>query len=135
MPVAVNVTDKKGLKRICMSCGARFYDFNKRPITCPSCETEFTGDMKVKSRRSRTTASADEYEGKVGKSQVEAQDEREMDDDEAVEGDETVSLEEVEEMDEGDDTPEDEVDADLELDEEDLEDEDLDEEEEEVEEE
>ncbi len=45
--------DPRGLKRICTNCGARFYDFNKRPITCPTCSTEFTGEIKVKTRRSR----------------------------------------------------------------------------------
>lgn len=45
--------DARGLKRVCSECGSRFYDFNKRPIICPSCETEFTGEMKVKGRRGR----------------------------------------------------------------------------------
>lgn len=45
-----------GLKRICTGCGIRFYDFNKRPITCPTCDVEFTGDVKVKSRRGRAAA-------------------------------------------------------------------------------
>ncbi len=31
-----------GTKRVCASCGARFYDLNKTPITCPKCGTEFT---------------------------------------------------------------------------------------------
>ena len=30
-----------GLKRQCMSCGAKFYDLNKNPITCPKCGTPF----------------------------------------------------------------------------------------------
>lgn len=46
----------KGLKRICMNCGARFYDLDKSPIICPSCDTEFTGEIKVKSRRGRPPA-------------------------------------------------------------------------------
>ncbi|MES2728790.1 MAG: TIGR02300 family protein [Pseudomonadota bacterium] len=45
--------DPRGLKRICTNCGTRFYDFNKRPIDCPVCSTEFTGEIKVKTRRSR----------------------------------------------------------------------------------
>jgi len=44
-----------GLKRICTGCGAKFYDLNKRPIICPSCEVEFTGEIKVK-RRGRAAA-------------------------------------------------------------------------------
>lgn len=43
--------DTRGLKRICNECGVRFYDLNNRPIICPSCDTEFTGEIKVKSRR------------------------------------------------------------------------------------
>ena len=30
-----------GLKRQCMSCGAKFYDLNKDPIVCPKCGTAF----------------------------------------------------------------------------------------------
>jgi uncharacterized protein (TIGR02300 family) len=30
-----------GLKRQCMSCGAKFYDLNKDPATCPKCGTVF----------------------------------------------------------------------------------------------
>ncbi len=48
------VSNPMGLKRICASCGARFYDLNKRPIICPECSAEFTGEVKLKSRRGRT---------------------------------------------------------------------------------
>jgi len=30
-----------GTKRLCASCGAKFYDLNKTPITCPKCGTAF----------------------------------------------------------------------------------------------
>ena len=30
-----------GLKRQCMSCGAKFYDLNKDPAVCPKCGTAF----------------------------------------------------------------------------------------------
>jgi len=46
----------KGLKRICPGCNAVYYDFNKRPITCPSCDAKFTGDIKVRSRRARAAS-------------------------------------------------------------------------------
>jgi uncharacterized protein (TIGR02300 family) len=29
-----------GTKRVCVSCGARFYDLTKTPATCPKCGTE-----------------------------------------------------------------------------------------------
>ena len=30
-----------GTKRLCAGCGAKFYDLNKDPITCPKCGTVF----------------------------------------------------------------------------------------------
>ena len=33
--------DKLGLKRICGSCGAKFYDLGKTPIICPKCGTPY----------------------------------------------------------------------------------------------
>ncbi len=48
--------DARGLKRVCVSCGIRFYDLNKRPIHCPNCETEFSGEIKLKGRRGRVAA-------------------------------------------------------------------------------
>jgi uncharacterized protein (TIGR02300 family) len=30
-----------GGKRLCASCGAKFYDLNKTPIACPKCGTPF----------------------------------------------------------------------------------------------
>jgi uncharacterized protein (TIGR02300 family) len=30
-----------GTKRLCASCGAKFYDLSKNPIVCPKCETVF----------------------------------------------------------------------------------------------
>ena len=29
-----------GTKRVCVSCGARFYDLTKQPAVCPKCGTE-----------------------------------------------------------------------------------------------
>jgi uncharacterized protein (TIGR02300 family) len=30
-----------GTKRLCASCGAKFFDLSKTPITCPKCGTIF----------------------------------------------------------------------------------------------
>ncbi|MBO6756552.1 MAG: TIGR02300 family protein [Roseibium sp.] len=30
-----------GTKRLCPSCGAKYYDLNRDPITCPKCGTVF----------------------------------------------------------------------------------------------
>lgn len=45
-----------GLKRICLHCGARYYDMKKNPPVCPSCGATFDPESATKSRRSRVTA-------------------------------------------------------------------------------
>lgn len=30
-----------GIKRLCASCGAKFYDLSKSPIVCPKCSTVY----------------------------------------------------------------------------------------------
>ncbi|WP_044283168.1 TIGR02300 family protein [Candidatus Endolissoclinum faulkneri] len=42
-----------GIKRICQSCGVRYYDLNHLPITCPTCNTSYDPEAILKSRRSR----------------------------------------------------------------------------------
>jgi uncharacterized protein (TIGR02300 family) len=42
-----------GNKRICQSCGARFYDLRRSPIECPKCGTVFDPEAMVKARRPR----------------------------------------------------------------------------------
>ena len=46
-----------GLKRTCLSCGTRFYDMQRNPIACPSCEAEFDPLALVRPRRARAAAS------------------------------------------------------------------------------
>ena len=92
----------KGLKRICMNCGMRFYDLDKTPIICPSCETEFTGEEKVKVRRGRVAAVA---EAPVKKDPVAVvEDEDDLDDIDP--DDDIVSLDDVDEDDLDDDDEE-----------------------------
>jgi uncharacterized protein (TIGR02300 family) len=40
-----------GLKRLCPSCGTRYYDMKKTPPTCPSCATAFDPEQILKVRR------------------------------------------------------------------------------------
>ncbi len=113
------MADLKGLKRICMSCGARFYDLNKKPIICPSCNVEYTGEIKVKARRGRLPSEAAEaqVEDEVPIIAVEEEEA------EIVEADadaETVSLEEIEE--DADDADEDAIVLDEEILDDDLDD-------------
>ncbi|MGD0867660.1 MAG: TIGR02300 family protein, partial [Rhizomicrobium sp.] len=42
-----------GIKRVCPSCGARFYDLQKRPIECPKCAFSFEPESLYKQRRPR----------------------------------------------------------------------------------
>jgi uncharacterized protein (TIGR02300 family) len=42
-----------GLKRTCLSCGARFYDLQREPIVCPACGAAFDATGQPKSRRPR----------------------------------------------------------------------------------
>ena len=42
-----------GLKRTCLACDMRFYDFNRRPILSPGCGTEFDLENLLKGRKSR----------------------------------------------------------------------------------
>ena len=42
-----------GVKRRCVSCGTKFYDFLKSPITCPKCGAEFDPEQLLKSRKGR----------------------------------------------------------------------------------
>ncbi len=134
--MATASADKKGMKRICPSCSTRYYDFNKRPVNCPNCKVEFTGEIKTRARRARVASNDVIEDGQVseatavGKGAVDADDEEVL-----LEGEEgVVSLEDLDE-DEDDEIDEEEADidtdADLELDEEDdLDEEDLDDEEE-----
>jgi uncharacterized protein (TIGR02300 family) len=81
------VPDIRGLKRVCASCGTRFYDFNKSPVICPKCKAEFTGVVKIRTRRGRNVI--EEAKAKAAGPEEETL--------EPVEAEErtTVSLEEV----------------------------------------
>ncbi len=42
-----------GKKRICSSCGTKYYDLNKSPIICPSCGAEFDPEDYLKKRKGK----------------------------------------------------------------------------------
>lgn len=73
-----------GTKRVCQSCGAKFYDLLRSPILCPACGATYDPEALLRSRRSKPAPKP-----KAGKvAEIEA--------DDAVEAEE----EEVEEIDE-----------------------------------
>ena len=81
-----------GRKRICPSCGTKYYDFKNSPITCPSCGAKFDPDLYLKSRKGKslsTKISTDET-SKISEDISEI-DEIEIDsDDEVVNDDEPL---------------------------------------------
>ncbi|MEQ1820816.1 MAG: TIGR02300 family protein, partial [Terricaulis sp.] len=50
-----------GAKQSCPSCGAKFYDLNRRPAVCPKCTTSFDpAEEGVRAKRGRARANANE---------------------------------------------------------------------------
>ncbi|HWL69978.1 MAG TPA: TIGR02300 family protein [Geminicoccus sp.] len=47
-----------GAKRICLNCGARFYDLNNSPIVCPSCGTPYDVEVASRVRKARPARAA-----------------------------------------------------------------------------
>ncbi|MFN4281670.1 MAG: TIGR02300 family protein [Alphaproteobacteria bacterium] len=47
------VKPELGVKRVCGSCGAKFYDLNRDPILCPKCGTVFDVQAALKPRRAK----------------------------------------------------------------------------------
>lgn len=45
-----------GQKRTCTSCGCRFYDLTRSPITCPKCGATVEAEMPFKVRRGSVPA-------------------------------------------------------------------------------
>jgi uncharacterized protein (TIGR02300 family) len=74
----------RGIKRVCQSCGTRFYDLGRTPIVCPSCQAVYQVTQPTSRRGER--APVPEVREKV-EPEVEPV---------ALEP-ETISLEEVEE--------------------------------------
>ena len=58
-----------GIKRVCLSCNMRFYDFGRNPIICPGCGAEFDSQRLTKSQKS---SRAPQAETKVTEPIVEA---------------------------------------------------------------
>ena len=47
---------KWGTKRLCLSCGNRFYDMQRDLIICPGCDTTFELGAPTRTRKSRAPA-------------------------------------------------------------------------------
>ena len=51
-----------GEKRICRSCGARFYDMLRSPSVCPTCETVYEPVISGRGSRAKNSSPAPEPE-------------------------------------------------------------------------
>jgi uncharacterized protein (TIGR02300 family) len=51
-----------GVKQLCPTCSAKFYDLNRRPATCPKCGESFDPEEAVRNRRVRARAAPADYE-------------------------------------------------------------------------
>jgi uncharacterized protein (TIGR02300 family) len=88
-----------GTKRICPTCGTRYYDLLREPVICPKCDTPYDPEAFLKSRRARPAASVEKEIQPVGAEDVDPDLETE-EADVVEEEEETVVLEEAEEEDE-----------------------------------
>ena len=89
-----------GTKRICPSCGTRYYDLLRDPIVCPKCSTPFDPEAFLRARRARPPAPVEKELEPVGAEEADA--DLETEEIEAVEEEEDadVALEAAEEEDE-----------------------------------
>ena len=114
-----------GKKVICSNCEAKFYDLNRKPVTCPVCGTEqadpsnefqststkhvFTDNVDVISDDNLVGSDASESIAEVEDLEIDS----EMDDDtislEETESDVSVSSEDVDDIDIGE-SPQDNID-------------------------
>jgi uncharacterized protein (TIGR02300 family) len=90
-----------GTKRICPSCGTRYYDLMRKPVICPKCSTPFDPEAFLKSRRARPAAPVEKELEPVGAEEVESDADVETEEaDTGAEEEEALPIEENEEEDE-----------------------------------
>ena len=59
-----------GTKRICQSCGAKYYDLQRSKIACPKCGAAYDPDALLRSRRVRPAAKPSGSDVKEAKAKV-----------------------------------------------------------------
>ncbi len=97
-----------GQKRMCQSCGARFYDMRRNPIVCPKCGTVFDPVVLSKPRRRAEAAAAQPAKAKAAPVPEEAAVEPALEDELEVASDENEeeedeTIEDASELGEDDD--------------------------------
>ena len=86
-----------GTKRICPSCGTRYYDMTRDPIVCPKCSTPFDPEAFLKSRRSRPAPPVEKELEPVSAEEIDADLETEEAETAEEEEEEGAAIEENEE--------------------------------------
>jgi len=74
-----------GTKRICPSCGTRYYDLLRDSVICPKCSTPYDPEAFLKARRARPAAPVEQEPAPIG---VDVDAELETEDVEAAEDEE-----------------------------------------------
>ncbi|MGH7092420.1 MAG: TIGR02300 family protein [Stellaceae bacterium] len=87
-----------GTKRICPSCGTRYYDLMREQVICPRCNTPFDPEAFLKARRARPALPVEKEAAPVGTEEIETEGIEETEEEE--EEGETAPLEDAEEEDE-----------------------------------
>ena len=89
-----------GTKRICPSCGTRYYDLLRDPVVCPKCSTPFDPEALLRARRARPAVPVEKAPVPAVAGEIDA--DLETEEVEAVEEEEdgAAPLEEAEEEDE-----------------------------------
>ena len=90
-----------GKKRTCLGCGARFYDLNQDPITCPKCEAVLDLAALTRATRPKPAPKVDKPKPKVAETGVVEGDEiaDDSDDDDDEFADTVIALDDDEEDD------------------------------------
>jgi uncharacterized protein (TIGR02300 family) len=74
-----------GTKRICQSCGAKFYDMQRNPIVCPSCGTTHDLEATLRSRRAKPAPAAPAKAAKNVEIEPDDEVDEDADDDDVIE--------------------------------------------------
>jgi uncharacterized protein (TIGR02300 family) len=88
-----------GTKRICPSCGTRYYDLMREQVICPKCSTPYDPEAFLKARRSRPVAPVEREVAPVG-DDAEADADIEVEETEVAEDEEALPLADGEEEEE-----------------------------------
>lgn len=98
-----------GTKRLCTSCGARFYDLQRQPIECPKCNTVIDPEQVTRLKRSRSTPAEETAKAKPVKAKAapeESDDDEDLgvdDDDLDIDDDDADVLEDTDDLSDDDD--------------------------------